>query len=91
MGIRPLQDSHHCCLSALDSQLAVHPPSRDLTDPHSSAGMGVWNLLLQTRKLEAQARNGACSESGSHVGVTSQSLRFFICKDGGAVGFPGLL
>lgn len=53
--------------------------------------MGVLNLLLQTRKLEAQAGNGECSGSGPHVEVTSQSLRFFICKDGGAVGFPGLL
>lgn len=52
--------------------------------------MGVLNLLLQTRKLEAQAGNGECSGSGPHVDVTSQSLRFFICKDGGAVGFPGL-
>ena len=53
--------------------------------------MGVWNLLLQMRKLEAQEGNGACSGLGSHVWVTSQSLRFFICRDGGAVGFPGLL
>lgn len=52
--------------------------------------MGVLNLLLQTRKLEAQAGNGECSGSGPHVEVTSQSLRFFICKDG-AAGFPGLL
>ena len=42
--------------------------------------MGVLNLLLQTRKLEAQAGNGECSGSGPHVEVTSQSLRFFILK-----------
>ena len=50
----------------------------------------AYTIAIQTRKLEAQAGNGECSGSGPHVEVTSQSLRFFICKDG-AAGFPGLL
>ena len=41
-----------------------------LIDPHSSTEMGVLNLLLQMRKLEAQDGNGTRSRLRPYLGVT---------------------